>query len=197
MSHVACHCYDAPVTRNRADTWSIAAACLVVGGQIFGGFSQNVNVETPQVRKSIQVNDSQPTSIGSLVLSLKDIDQQEESGLMSPPEVVALGHEFGFSNVKWAEVFGVSRDLVQKWAANATVNLQPKNIARATTFNELKNYMKPEHVPYLAKLTQGFLEIEELSSALKDKSSTSEELQALYDKYYSKFDGVYKRSLLG
>lgn len=200
MTAVACYGYDAPVTRKNTSemlgaAWG-AMAFLALSGSALSGTNPSVNVQTPQVRKSIQVNSAleKPTSIGQVVFNFDALIADDE---MSPQEVLELGKSFGFSNTKWAEIFGVSRDLVQKWAANATVRLQQKNVERATTFKDLKNYMKQEHVPYLAKLTQGFLEVEELSEALRDKSSTSEELTALYDKYYSKFDGAYKRSLIG
>lgn len=203
MTAATCYRIDTPsAKKSTADKWSGvigAGACIAFAS----GLSGCVNVQTPNVTSSVFLkqlkHSEQSTSFGGLRLSFELYDSiiDEKQNLLSAKQIVELGSSFGFSKIKWAEVLKVSRETVQKWSANAAANPHQTNVERAIVLNELKNYMVPEHVPYLAKLTQGFLEIEELSLALTNKEVSQSELCSLYDKYYSKFDGAYKRSLLG
>jgi hypothetical protein len=67
-------------------------------------------------------------------------------------------------------------------------------VSNLNTLNELLPNMDEGHAQYLAKLSFGRISIEELRFALTSKDASAQDLIDVYEKHYTAFDGLLKRS---
>ena len=105
-----------------------------------------------------------------------------------------LENSFGFKKAQWASIISVERKTLYNWRSKPKTSVHPNTVSKLNTLNELLSNMDEGHAQYLAKLSFGRISIEELRFALTSKDASAQDLIDVYEKHYTAFDGLLKRS---
>lgn len=175
---------------------SIAAVALTIGATAIN--VNKVSVSTPNTSQTsiVRLKDNSEAHLTSPNMVSINQSAGQNLNVKIAGDILKVREELGLSNVKLAKILNVSRESVQKWVSKPSTEPQQETLVRANALSDFSDAMKPVHRKFLGKLTTGILEIEELTAALESNDLNSESLTSLYNKYYLKFDGAYKRSLM-
>jgi DNA-binding transcriptional regulator YiaG len=118
----------------------------------------------------------------------------EDSGLIS--EVFALERKLSLSIASLAALLDVERKTIYNWKKNPNCKLNEKNAKRISVLLKFFDTLDEGHSKVIAKFLFKKGAIKEFSEAILRKNIDLGELTSLYDEYWIKIEGAYKRSLI-
>lgn len=124
------------------------------------------------------------------MLVAQDIRNSEHTALSS-----TLEKSFNFKKAQWASIISVERKTLYNWVSKPQTSVHPYTMRKLNTLNQLLLNMDAGHAQFLAKLSFGRISIQELRLALTSKDASAQNLIDVYEKHYTVFDGLLKRSL--
>jgi hypothetical protein len=105
-----------------------------------------------------------------------------------------LEKSFSFKKAQWASIISVERKTLYNWLSKPKTNVHLDTMRKLNTLNQLLSNMDAGHAQFLAKLSFGRISIQELRLALASKDASAQDLIDVYEKHYTTFDGLLKRS---
>jgi hypothetical protein len=106
-----------------------------------------------------------------------------------------LEKSFSFKKAQWASIISVERKTLYNWLSKPKTRVHRDTMGKLNTLNQLLSNMDADHAQFLAKLSFGRISIQELRLALTSKDASTQNLIDVYEKHYTVFDGLLKRSL--